>query len=131
MRRRYPWTLILAICVCVSATARAEGPGIRLGDKMMLHLGLGTEVGWDSNIFYSDSAGSANNPGGPVSAFYLRLIPTLELTNRTRGSTRAVDFGFRAGMNYVEYLTGDASISRHRQFGADASLTLALFPYLA
>jgi hypothetical protein len=98
---------------------------------MLLHLGIGTEVGWDSNLFYADQNASPNSPGGPISVFYLRLTPNFDLTNRTRGATRAIDFGFRAGMNYVEYLTGDSTLSTHRQFGADASLTLALFPQLA
>lgn len=126
--RRYHWILLVAMLL--PATARAEGPGIRLGDKMLLHLGLGTELAWDSNVFYADSTPSVNNPSGPISSFELRLTPYVDLTNRTRGYERAIDFRFHAGMNYVEYLTSDASLARHRQFGADGSLQLALFPYL-
>ena len=33
--------------------SRREGPGLRVGD-FELHPGVGVELGWDSNVFYSD-----------------------------------------------------------------------------
>lgn len=37
----------------------SEGPGVRLGDRLVLHPGLGIEGGYDTNFFHQD----ANEPG--------------------------------------------------------------------
>ena len=61
--------------------ARTEGPGFRLGD-LELHPGLGVEVGWDSNLYYSDD--DAALP--PVDTGILRA--TAHLMVSTRGQQR-------------------------------------------
>src|SRR4051812_31066392 len=105
--RRYLVLLVLLAIPCVGATARAQtgdsstAPvgrgGIRLGDALILHLGAGVEVGWDSNVFYE-----ANNP---TNAFYLRLNPSFNLTTRPREGSAPFQFDFHGGLGYVEYLT--------------------------
>lgn len=99
----------------ISSSAR----GIRLGDALVLHLGLGTEFGWDSNVFY-ESKNEANS-------FYMRLTPNFDLTNRPRTAHRQIEFDLHGALNYVEYLTGDATIRSHRQFNVDAGLLAAFF----
>lgn len=63
----------------------AEGPGIRLGD-FELHPGVGVEVGWDSNVFYSDQ--------DPTASGILRITPHMILS--TLGEDREGE-GDRAG----------------------------------
>jgi hypothetical protein len=94
--------------------------GVRLGEAMLLHLGIGVGIAYDSNVFYE--------PTAPHQAGQLWIQPAFLLTNRERTSARAIDFSFRGGLNYVEYLTGDSDISNHRQFGVDAGLLAAFFP---
>jgi hypothetical protein len=125
--RRY--LLLLLICGLVGAASRAAHAqqatmsdlrGIRLGDALVLHLSLGTEFQYDSNVFYT-----ASNQTG---AFTLRLYPQFDLTNRPRGGDRRqIEFDFHGGFNYLEYLTSDTSVSSHRQFGVDAGLVAAFF----
>ena len=103
----------------LAAASPKAGNGIRLGDKMILHLGLGVEFDYDSNVFYQDS--------GVTSAFFMRLSPSLELSNSPRGATRVIDFNMYGGMSYIEYLTSDAALSRHRQFGVDAGVRATFF----
>jgi hypothetical protein len=131
--RRYLALLTLLVIPCVSAGARAQvsatssssssggstGGGIRLGDAMVLHLGLGTEVGWDSNVFFE-----ANNA---TNAFYLRLNPSFDLTNRPRQGTRAFQLDFHGGLGYVEYLSNRGATGDHRQFNVDAGVLASFF----
>src|SRR6185312_588221 len=129
--RRY---LVLLTCLAllgVATSARAQsssGPtadvlptsnGIKLGDAMLLHLGLGLELGWDSNVFYEDV--------NPHNSFYLRLNPSFDLTTRPREMRRTIEFDLHGGLGYVEYLTTDSSISSHRQFNVDGGLQAAFF----
>lgn len=65
----------------LSDRSRAEGPGFRLGD-FELHPGLGVEIGYDSNLYYSD--GSADTPA--VDSAILRA--TAHLMFATRGAQR-------------------------------------------
>jgi hypothetical protein len=103
----------------LAATAPTGGNGIRLGDAMVLHLGLGIEFDYDSNVFYQNS--------GVTSAFFMRLAPSFDLNNSPRGATRVVDFNLYGGMSYIEYLTTNAALARHRQFGVDAGARATFF----
>jgi hypothetical protein len=103
----------------LGAAAPTGGGGIRLGDKLILHLGLGIEFDYDSNVFFQDS--------GVTGGFFMRLAPSLTIGNSPRGATRVVDFNLYGGMSYVEYLTNDATLSQHRQFGVDAGLRATFF----
>src|SRR5690348_15470278 len=80
--RRLLSILVACAILCGAASARAQyqGNGLKLGESLLLHLGIGAEVGWDSNVFYE-----ANNP---TSSFELRLTPRFDLSNRTREQSR-------------------------------------------
>lgn len=55
------------------AGTNTEG-GIPVGEGSRLHAGVGTEVGYDSNIFYQ--------PSGALSSSMVRVLPYAELSNR-------------------------------------------------
>jgi len=113
-----------AVGVDASAVPGAdEGNGIRLGSALVLHLSLGTEVGWDSNVFYEANTAAIK----PTNAFYLRLNPAFDLTTRPRQGAPAVQLDFHGGLGYVEYLTSDTTLQGHRQFNVDAGVRAAFF----
>jgi hypothetical protein len=123
MLRRYRLLLGLLVLVFSSARAHAQTSGttgIRLGDALVLHLGAGLEFDFDSNVFYVASGGT--------SAFSMRVTPAFDLTNRPRQARRKVEFDLRGGLNYLEYLTSDPTLSALRQFGVDAGVQAAFFP---
>jgi hypothetical protein len=132
---RLAFLRMVALSVMVwSAFARAqtppvtaaitEGPGIKAGDRAVFHLGINTDLRYDSNVFYQDQ----NTTG----AFALRLSPNLEIATRgaPRGGDRPhmLDFRFYAGMDYTEWLTADPNVSRHRLFGVAAGAGLVILP---
>jgi hypothetical protein len=144
--RRIPTLLALAACAFAPAIARAqsiaaglppgakvEGPGIALGDRLVLHLGVGAELRYDSNVFYSDGG-----PNSPItSGLALRLTPQFSLA--TKNAQRAVapdgtpvshtvDFRFGAGLDYREWLVANTGVRPPRQLNVDANLHLTLFP---
>ena len=63
--------------------ASREGPGIKLGDSLLLHPGLGVEGGYDTNALRrnNDEAGSGR----------LRVTPYLDIA--TRDDKRRVQAG--------------------------------------
>ncbi len=122
--RRFGWLLNVGLMLW-GVTAFAEGPGIRLGDRLVLHPGIGTEFRYDSNIFYAAD-------GNAIGAFAFRLLPTLDLATRPpqrAGATKpAVEFRLHAGLEYNEWLNSDQNISQHRTFSVQSGLMLSLFP---
>jgi hypothetical protein len=119
--RRYRWFLALCALLASASAAHAEGNGIKLGDRLLLHLGLAAEFRWDSNVFFQNS--------GETRAFLFRLLPTVDLATRTaRDGSHIVDFRLHAGMAYNEFITTDASLAQHRSFGVDAGALLTLYP---
>src|SRR4051812_44758292 len=103
--RRYLALLTLLAISCVSAAARAQisdqpgstlapsapgSGGIRLGQSLVLHLAMGLEVGWDSNIFFEPDTATIH----PSNAFYLRLNPSFNLTTRPRQASPPFQFDF-------------------------------------
>jgi hypothetical protein len=113
------------VALAASRTARAEGPGVRLGEQLVLHPGVAAEIRYDSNIFYTAS--------NELQAAILRILPSIDLATRPAqrgGSTpHMIDFRFHAGLDYREYLTGNTLISQHRQFGVLGSMLLAINPF--
>jgi hypothetical protein len=97
-----------------------QGNGVRLGDALVLHLGLGLELGYDTNPFFQ----SSNATG----YFVLRLVPAFDLTNRPRGARRQVEFDFNGQLNYLEYLTANSGVQALRQFGVLTGLQIAVLP---
>jgi hypothetical protein len=114
----------LVTLALIAVPARAQlysaGPGIRLGDALVLHLGIGLEFDFDSNPFFQNS--------GQTGVFELRLIPAFDLTNRPRNARRQVEFDFNGQLNYLEYLTSDSAVSKLRQFGVLTGLQVAFLP---
>ncbi|MDB4968022.1 MAG: hypothetical protein JWN44_3711 [Myxococcales bacterium] len=96
-----------------------EGPGVKLGESMLLHLGFGIDFAWDSNVFYTST--------NPTNAFSMRLNPFFRLTTAPRQSQPKVQLDFHGGLNYVEYLTTNAELAKHRQFNVDAGVQAAFF----
>jgi hypothetical protein len=128
LRRRYLFVLTLWVVLGAGVTARAQSPsptgnGIRLGDALILHLGTGIELAWDSNVFYA--------PFNETNSFALRLTPHFDLTNSPRGTERQIVFDFHGGLNYLEWLTSDYRLHPLRQFGVDAGVLTSFFPLRA
>jgi hypothetical protein len=89
--------------------------GFKMSPTSLLHVGIGAEGGYDSNVFY----GNNNNPQSPIVASpVLRVIPFVELTNATRtGAVPAgVYYDLSAALTYREYLTDDPSAKAQRAF---------------
>lgn len=113
--------------------ARTEGPGFRLGD-FELHPGLGVELGYDSNLYYSDD--DAMLPA--VDTGILRATAHLMLS--TRGQQRRTEgegggegsdgsrptVAFRGGLSgSFYYFFAD---SDRTNMEVDASLALDILP---
>src|SRR5262245_46417726 len=54
-------------------SARASQGGVRLSESGMLHVGIATETGYDTNVFY--------NNDDKAQAPMLRVTPFINLTN--------------------------------------------------
>jgi hypothetical protein len=138
-------TLASALAVLLTGTAAQaqfnapirynEGPGIKLGERMVFHPGIALEGRYDSNVFYSDKG----NQGAP----YLRIIghlgfSTLSPQRMTDSDGTVVkpslDFYGKAAFAYREYfgVSGNDSvnsdITSQRAFEADVSFKLGIFP---
>jgi len=106
-----------------SSSTGSPGGGIRLGDALVLHLAMGLEAGWDSNVYFQP-----DTPTAPaVNAFYLRLNPSFDLTNRPRQGARAFQLDFHGGLSYVEYLSNRDVTAHNRQFNVDAGVLASFF----
>jgi len=116
-----------------------EGPGIHVGEGLVLHLGVGLEGGFDSNALYA--------PENPDRAMRLRVAPYLDLGTRTlptstlegggAPSTAPQKVQFRLGFAaYYDhhFPIGDANESAVNQInglnavGIDTNMQLVLFP---
>jgi hypothetical protein len=122
--KRRTWLLGLGACALLLATpARAEGPGIKLGDRLLLHLGLAAEFRYDDNFFFQDASQAK------VSAFEFVLRPSVDLATSSRGSAGGmVEFRLHAGMAYMELITNRDILAGHRSFSVDAGALMTLFP---
>src|SRR6478752_2289360 len=70
--------------------------GIQVAEGVLLHVGAGAEAGYDSNVFYSNTA--------EVSSPIVRTSLFGEMTNATRtGATTRMTFDLRAGVTYRRY----------------------------
>lgn len=116
----------------LSDRTRAEGPGFRLGD-FELHPGIGVELGYNSNLYYSPD-------GAPAPRFVDTAVlrSTAHLLFSTRGVARRTEGeagGAGAGLPTVTF-RGGVSGSFYHFFNAtdrtnmevDASLALSILP---
>lgn len=91
--------------------------GVSLSETSLLHVGVGAEGGYDSNVFYSKLA--------PTAAPMLRVTPFAELTNGTRsGGIPPIFYNLRALLQYREYLSDDAAVKAQRAFNPNLAAAL-------
>jgi hypothetical protein len=96
--------------------------GIQVSDGVLLHVGVGAEAGYDSNVFYQDSANA-------LGSGLIRVLPWAELANATRTGpvSKEIVFDLRAGAQYRHYLSNDVSVKPYSDTimpTAGASLSL-------
>jgi hypothetical protein len=84
--------------------------GVQISDGVLMHTGIGVEMGYDSNVFFSE-----NNPqGSPI----FRVLPYIELTNATRKGVAPSDvfFDLTAALTYREYISDIPEVRDQRAF---------------
>jgi hypothetical protein len=131
-------SLVFLLTLPVEASAQVwladrsdrEGPGIRLGDSLIFHPGLGAEGGYDTNALRrSDAAGAGR----------MRITPYLDLATRSKKrlvenegvvSTTPSKVSFRLGIAgyYDWYFADELALDKQDDFGIDTSLNFVLFP---
>jgi hypothetical protein len=90
----------------VKGSAGGDG-GIALGEGSRLHVGVGAEGGYDSNIFYQ--------PNGALSSGILRVLPYLDLTNQpysqnARPLVSGLFYDLQANLVYRHLFSDDSRI---------------------
>ena len=104
-----------------------EGPGFKvLGDGLVLHPGLSTELGFDSNALMTSNAG-----GG---AGVLRLRPHLDIATLPpqrldEGARPRLVFRFGAEVEYRQYFSADPRVGTTQQLNASSDADLRIKPY--
>lgn len=113
---------------------RTEGPGIRVGD-LEIHPGIGVEIGYDTNLYYTSDTPGARLPPRTESAV-LRVTPHLQLSTlgdarRREGEASAEQttpsvIAFRGGVraSYYEFFADES----RRNVSIDAALRLTITP---
>ncbi len=141
MRRILPVVSLIA-CALSPAIARAqslavgapggakiEGPGLKLGDRVVFHAGIGAELRFDSNVFYEDK--------NETMGLALRLTPNFSIASHGgarivnpdgTASVQKVTFRIGAGLDYREWLWSNTGIRPPRQFNILANGNLVLLP---
>jgi len=96
----------------------SPGNGVQVSDGATLHGGVTVEGGYDSNVFYTDTA--------TVGSAILRVNPFLDLTNTARNGEvpAGLFFDLRASLGYREYLSSNPNITRLRAFTPSAGVIL-------
>jgi len=77
----------------------ANGPfGLKLGEGSLLHASLGADIGYDSNVFYTQT---------PISATVAHVTPAVDVSNASRDGSApdAVYYDLGANLVYREYLS--------------------------
>lgn len=144
-----PLAVVVLALVAITATAtpvaaqawladrsRAQGPGIRLGD-FELHPGIGVEVGWDSNLYFTEDNPAPGNPYGHVDSGILRVTPHLlfstttgqregegEGSADTSSTPPVVDFQGGISAAYYEFFADP----NRRNLALDIGLRLTVLP---
>jgi hypothetical protein len=98
----------------------SQNSGIQVSDGVLMHVGAGTEVGYDSNVFYTD-AGSPT-----VASGLIRVSAYGEITNATRAGVTPSGLAFdaRAGLLYRRYTSADVGANNQDAFMPSAGLSL-------
>jgi hypothetical protein len=96
--------------------------GIQVSDGVLMHVGAGAEVGYDTNVFYQSGSSQLEIGSGIV-----RTTVFGELTNATRTGTvpSGLSFDARAGLQYRRYTSNDALVAPYQNaFMPSAGLSL-------
>jgi hypothetical protein len=82
--------------------------GIQVSDGVLMHVGIGAEAGYDTNVFYQDT--------GTVGSPIFRVTPYADITNasRTGATPSGLGFNARAALQYRRYSGADASLDPYR-----------------
>ncbi len=141
MKRFLLFSSTIAAFTCLPALAsaqgwladrsRAEGPGIRLGD-FELHPGIGVEIGYDSNLFYTSDDSPAAIPRRDSAILRVTphlLVSTVGEERRTEGEGQGGSppvVAFRGGLqaSYYEFFNAP----EQRNVSIDASVRLTVLP---
>jgi hypothetical protein len=138
MNRRLPLILAAFALICArraSAQETAIGyqglpykvvgespTGINLSEGVLLHLGLGAEAGYDSNVFY----GSSSVPGAVIGSGLLRFTGFGEISNGGHGVSPGLTYDVRAGLTYRYYTSDNVDVKRYSSaFMPTAGLSLS------
>src|SRR5262245_7147969 len=119
-----------AVLACLAAApARAEGPGIKLGEALVLHPGIYLGGGYDSNVFFSSGA-----PTDPIQgAGYLNVRPHVDLATlslqRGGDTPHMLDFRLHLGATFRFFPTSDTNLNTHWGADVDSGFALSLFPF--
>jgi hypothetical protein len=119
------WLLAASILV-VAGAARAEGPGVKISDSLVLHPGISLAGGYDDNAFYSSS--DLVRTG----VWYLTVRPAIDISTmsaqRGGSASRTLDFRFHVGAPLRFLLSSSSEITGHYSIGVDSGLQLTIFP---
>ena len=117
------------IVVALAGVARADGPGIKLGDTLVLHPSIYVGAGYDNNVLYGSNT---PNVDPTLSSAYVATRPGIELATRSLlgagTDPRTADFRLTVGLPLRFFATSDKAINGHYSVGVDAGLALAVFP---
>jgi hypothetical protein len=97
-----------------------NGPvGAKLGEGTLLHAALGADIGYDSNVFYSQN---------PTSATVAHVTPAIDISNAERDGSvpDGVYYDLGASLVYREYLSGGDAVRSQRAFNPNVGGLLRL-----
>lgn len=81
--------------------------GVQIGEGTLLHVGVGAEAGYDTNVFYANT--------DPKGSGIIRVLPYAEITNATRNgpTSNALTFDLRGGFQYRHYTSSDSDVQKY------------------
>ncbi|MCB9591656.1 MAG: hypothetical protein H6719_02885 [Sandaracinaceae bacterium] len=119
----------------LSDRSRAEGPGFRVGD-FELHPGIGVELGYDSNLYYTDDADRLGvGRDSAILRAAAHLLFSTRGAQRTQEGEGAAEEGSNAGPPTATFRGGLSGTFYHffndnnrTNMEADADLALVILP---
>jgi hypothetical protein len=85
-----------------------QNTGIQVSDGVLMHVGAGAEVGYDTNVFYQDTNKTAS---GLVRS---TIFADVSNTSRTGAAPTGLSFGARAGLQYRYYTSGTTLVAPYQ-----------------
>lgn len=109
-----------------------EGPGVKLGEGLVLHPTVGLETGFVSNVFYEDADVEPSGLLRVLAELHLATLSAQRLAAEAPDGAQADsgDFNFRAGLRveYDEYISGNDNVQAQRDVAVDANVAGIVFP---